>query len=343
MRNKLIYLFLGLSVLSCVITKQESPDNTNYQIRHTKSISYKAIKVDGQILPGEYFEYGEENKGAVVFHNYYGQNGRMVGHEYLDVNNKVISKLKMDYNEKKEVVAVIEYNRKKRRMDTLKYLRVYEDGVLVQLTKKSKSKEEKHYFKYDDRGNKIRETVLKPARINHNIRSRERIKNDTIQHFYDYDKKNNLIKKRVVRPHGYVDIYDYDGKGNLLSQQTTDAAGNQIWGVTNRFDKRGNEIESTFYFDGKLESKSYEKYNKKNQHIESCEFGPDGILDSKGITEYNLQGDWSKDEFYQYRPEGTPRKRKWFYKYDEQGNWIEQIYILNDEPQSFTKRKIDYY
>lgn len=90
MRNKLIYLFLGLTVLSCAITKQELPRNSKYQIRHTKSIRYKIIKVDGQILSGEYFEYGEKYKDAVVFHNYYDQNGRMIGHEYLDEKNNLI-------------------------------------------------------------------------------------------------------------------------------------------------------------------------------------------------------------------------------------------------------------
>jgi len=300
--------------------------------------------VDGQILPGEYYEYGEKYKGAVVFHNYYGQNERMIGHEYLDENNKVISKLERKYNEKNEVIELIEYNRKRRRMDTLKYLRVYEDGVLVQLTKKSKSKEVNHYFKYDARGNKTEELIEKPARVDNRIRrSREDLKNDTIHNFYDYDDKNNLIKQRVVRLKGYADIYDYDGKGNLISQQTIDSTENLMWGDTNKFDKRGNQIESIFYFDGKLEYKSYSIYDDKNQEVESFDLGPDGVIESKEIFEYNLQGDWIKAEFYSYNPERAPRKRKWFYKYDEENNWIEQIYILNDEPQSLTKREIDYY
>jgi len=343
MPTKLLYLLLVLTVISCAITKRELSNDTKHPIKHTKSIRYKAIEVNGQIIPGEYYEFGEKIKGAVVFHNYYGKNGRMIGHEHLDVNNKVVSKLERKFNEKNEVVELIEFDSKRRRMDTVKYFYSYENGMVKQLTKKSKSKVENHFFKYDSRGNKIAELIEKPSRKDYSLSSREPSKNDTIRNFYDYNKKNNLIKRRVVRPKGYADIYDFDGKGNLINQQTIDSTGNPIWGVTNKFDKRGNEIESIFFYDAKLGSKSYSKYNKKNQNIENLEVGPDGIMDSKEIFEYNLQGDWIKAEFYSYRPKRTPRKRRWLYKYDDKNNWIEKTYILNGEPQFITERQIDYY
>lgn len=141
------------------------------------------------------------------------------------------------------------------------------------------------------------------------------------------------------------------------------------------FDKRGNLIEILRYSEeGVLEHKAIRHYNKKGVVIKvesiNClqgskgghiirEYEYDKHNTKRKVSNYgNVQLPLPKMEvfdeygniieetfkYYNYTAEvSIISVRKYKYKYDSQGNWIEKIDFIDNVPQNIEKRIIEYY
>lgn len=161
---------------------------------------------------------------------------------------------------------------------------------------------------YDDKGNLIEENLYNYDRIL------------LLKYKNQYDDKGNLIEGNWYNPDGTLGFkskYQYNDKGNKIEENWYDSDGKLIGKVKVQYDEKGNVIEETRYnSNGKLSSKSKYLYDDEGNKIEENWYNADGILGSK----------------YKYQ-----------YKYDQQGNWTEQIEYENDIPQKIKERTIEYY
>lgn len=157
--------------------------------------------------------------------------------------------------------------------------------------------------------------------------------------FYEYDDKNNKIK--------------WSNKGDLSAN-----------GV-NKFDNRGNLIESNSYNNGKLSVRNIYKYDNADNKTESSIYTEDGSLNTKYTYIYDASGKLIEEKGY------TPKGDLYFtdtydykdglligyvdisnnvstnfsYKYlkmDSEGNWLVKVKYKNSVPISFVERKIEY-
>jgi hypothetical protein len=201
---------------------------------------------------------------------------------------------------------------------------------------------------YDPKGRLI-ESMSSHAGIEIHSGTMVRLGGKTI---YTYDSHERLEKELSFTPEGeYMgyEAYVYDSQNRLTGTTIYNAAGKETGKRTYAYFPDKREVVATwnFYYDGRIPPpmKNLLSYNEKGQWTKRTEFGrndkPDGVI----TFEYDLNGNFIKARQcceYTY-------SHSYAYKFDNQGNWIEQqnIYSQRDkEPDPEWMRKyrvITYY
>ena len=154
-------------------------------------------------------------------------------------------------------------------------------------------------------------------------------------------------------------IHLYDGDGNETEMDmysNEDLQGGISYKkakMITKYDKKGNRIEVESYFDEKLNLKTINIYNAKNQKIEAdnTEYMPSHIKKEKEIFEYDNAGYNVKTEVYDLDGILVEEQIKSYGNIDQNGNWRSQTYIFkgyNNKTiyylnKSIIKREITYF
>jgi hypothetical protein len=134
----------------------------------------------------------------------------------------------------------------------------------------------------------------------------------------------------------------FDDKGRVVeTQHWTDErlTGKEI----NQFDARGNLIEAIIQYPlKKEEQRLLFKYDSLNNKIETIVLNGSLMIESKILTRYDSRGNIT--ELISYGIKGNVKERIMHrYEYDQEGNWIKDITLVNKKPTSVIIRKIEYY
>jgi hypothetical protein len=111
----------------------------------------------------------------------------------------------------------------------------------------------------------------------------------------------------------------------------------------NRFDSRGNRIETIIQYPVKKEERiTHYKYDSLNNNIETIVLNGSLMIESKTMVRYDAQH--NVVELVSYGIKGNVKERiRHHYDYDGEGNWIKDITFINKKPVSVRIRKIEYY
>lgn len=128
---------------------------------------------------------------------------------------------------------------------------------------------------------------------------------------------------------------------NVENNYFTDArlTGKEI----NRFDIRGNRIETIIQYPVKKEERiTHYKYDSLNNNIETIVLNGSLMIESKIMARFDDRH--NVVELASYGIKGNVKERiRHHYEYDGEGNWIKDITFINKKPVSVRVRKIEYY
>lgn len=174
----------------------------------------------------------------------------------------------------------------------------------------------------------------------------------------DYNQKNQLINKTQFDENGKIVgfvSYSYDNNNNLIEEQVSNIIppttykyfynSKKLLTKTEAF--KTEDISSAKVFGSKPVARSYIEYkydtenriSEKSQIEESRKDESSYLYDNYGNIILELHYIDKKSDGTSY---GTVA-RKYIYKYDNLGNWINCIQIVNDKPQILQERIIEYY
>lgn len=190
---------------------------------------------------------------------------------------------------------------------------------------------EKITYEYDAKGNLIRENYYKNRdEVVHSIAYEyDANNNKMIETYYTGQNelvsvtKFNYLNNKLINvasfPKGadleYAETKMYDANGNLNYNKITDNTVNTVTEEKMTFDNNKNMLSAMIYQNGTLIQSITQKYNEKNDLIETIVTKLDGTVESKTFE----------------------------YEVDKDGNWISKIVYLNKEPMFKIQRTITYY
>tara|TARA_B110000208_G_C11614417_1_gene374825 strand:- start:86 stop:781 length:696 start_codon:yes stop_codon:yes gene_type:complete len=183
-----------------------------------------------------------------------------------------------------------------------------------------------------------------------NLQLKGKIKSvKTSKWYVEYDYKGNQIKETNYNP--FYDIeckYLFDDKGNPIVAEWFNTYGQLEMRSVYKYDLKGNPIEEIKYnSNGEIVEIFTSKYDKERNLVEWCWLNSDRSISMKYTYTFDNLGRkieekiyWEYDEtysyqyFYKYNIQGHVIEKKvlpgdvthkFQYKYDNKGNWIEQI------------------
>jgi hypothetical protein len=161
---------------------------------------------------------------------------------------------------------------------------------------------------------------------------------------FKYDDSGNKIEENRYNSKGILNtkiIFSFDKKGDNIEESIYNADGSLNFRRTYKYDDRGNKIETKGYNkDGVLEVTGTDDYDDNGNKIGRNLYGAEGELISSEIFKYDERQNltFKSDE---NRIEKI--KIEYQYEFDETGNWIKKIKVLNDNPIIIIQRVIKYY
>ncbi len=189
---------------------------------------------------------------------------------------------------------------------------------------------------------------------------------------YKYDDKGNRIESKSSYGSGkvyYRDISKYDDKGNEIETIAFDM--NKLPSrTTYKYDDKGNQVELTFYDSrGKYDGKIIYEYDNKGHVVEYNSYNPDGSArggkstnkydDNENLVEqssYNKDGSLDRKWAFKFDNRGNMLEWGWYgahgkhngtltygYTYDNKGNWIRKICLIDNMPDCIYEREMEYY
>jgi hypothetical protein len=194
----------------------------------------------------------------------------------------------------------------------------------------------------------------------------------------EYDETGNLVLKKGYGFDSlyYREAFTYDTKNREIGRMYYDMDGSV--GETSMTDYVNNEIISVVYFgdiknaqavkihvildghgnhieesassmdsqsskDGVLLERATKIFDNKGRIIEFTLYDSDNEAYQKSVCKYDDAGNESESTIYDLENNEIIAVYKYFYIYDEHGNWIEQVCFVNDVPDIITVREIKYY
>jgi uncharacterized lipoprotein NlpE involved in copper resistance len=221
----------------------------------------------------------------------------------------------------------------------VKSLKVFDFKAVDRFGKIEKdSLKSKSIYTYDVKGN----------RIETNIYNSDGSLSDNFS--YKYDDKENKIESNRYTSDGrlYLKMLDqYDNKGNKIESNWYNSDSSLYLKTLYQYDNKGNKIKSNSYNpDGSFNDNFSYRYDNKGNMIESKSYKSDGSLEWKETNLYNNKGNIIKENlsFESYNKEMKNFDANSEYKYDDKGNWIEQI--IHHSPEisyEIRERTFEYY
>jgi len=179
----------------------------------------------------------------------------------------------------------------------------------------------KTIYSYNEKGSLIK--VVEEYGKNGELKRRNRT--------YNYDKKEKLIEEKWYNKEKKIEskrTYNYDKKGNLIEESYWSDEGNFIYQTTYYiYDNKGNLIEN--YSKGeKLKGriKNTYEYDEKGNEIEGI-FYFNGIEERKWYNRYDEKENLIEEEAFLFKGENVDKAFSYrtTHKYDTKGNIIETI------------------
>jgi hypothetical protein len=173
-------------------------------------------------------------------------------------------------------------------------------------------------------------------------------------HQFIYDKKGNRIEwddyNRVENKFHTGLKFRYDDKGNEIEQDDDD----QNSRIVMMYDEKGNEIVKTEYEKGCLYKVDSCKYDEENNLLERVSYSQGRTsFETKEIYKYDKEGNEIQDE-YVYGPDALKTvitnggssilTKLTTYEYDKKGNWTKQVVHNKGQKKYYvTERTFTYY
>lgn len=174
----------------------------------------------------------------------------------------------------------------------------------------------------------------------------------------EFDADENLLSKETSS-------FDSDGNQILVTYKLT--KGNSIKTVERVFDQRNRNIENSYFTNGSLESKDIRGYDSIENCIEFTEFYPlrneqntiryrydkqnnkieevssrNNLVTSRSLSRYDKKNNLVETSTYGVMG-NLITQQKHQYQYDDEGQWIRQIIMINNNPTSVILHEIEYY
>ncbi|MBD0724679.1 hypothetical protein B6A10_05760 [Flavobacterium sp. L1I52] len=159
-----------------------------------------------------------------------------------------------------------------------------------------------------------------------------------IKNQYKYDSKEYLIEKTNFlfgTPSIEKSSYDINTSGQTIQK----TEGLKTWLYT--YNEKGNLIEEKWYYSGKNLSNKFflDKYEYNNQNLitKMVRYRPDNTIFFYKTFEYDNNNNPTKISRFQ----NSRRTNIWIYKYDNQGNKIDEQYFEDGILTMWSKSKYD--
>lgn len=152
---------------------------------------------------------------------------------------------------------------------------------------------------------------------------------------YRFNRNNSKIEEFSYIDDSlfYKTIYIYNEKGDSLKKDLYSTMDSLISKSIISYDNAMNLMEFIIYnADGSLNTKIKYKYDKKGNKIEEQKFDSNGNPFQKVTFEYDINDNVIKNGDYSYT-----------YKFDNQNNWVQKIFYIENKPISIIERVIKYY
>lgn len=333
MKTKLIFLFL---LVFCLISNAQEiirndllEKNLKGKVKKLIETKYRAREINGQVEKDKFL-----NKTLYMFNE--GGNLLKTGHfvgdnvswEYIhiyDSNGNRIEETRYEPDGSISWQKTYAYNNsgKQTEMESLgpngklifKFISTYDaQGNITKKDRYGRSGREGHSFKfiYDPKGKLTEEYYLKP-----NQRTDYRI-------VYKYDNQGNK-----------TELYLYDAKEKLQEKQTF------------FYDEKGQLTENVI-FDAPnfLPRKIIFSYNDKGDQNVRSRYTVEGQLLEKDTNEYryNETGNLTSRKYHKFYQGAKDTYEDFQYaNFDENGNWLKEIYFSNAKAQVISEREIEYF
>lgn len=146
---------------------------------------------------------------------------------------------------------------------------------------------------------------------------------------WEYDNKGRKIDHTRYREGDPVIIYqyEYDQEGNMTKEIRKLPDGTIDYETVNVYEA-GNHIEKNGYFNSQLNDKWIFQYDEEGNRIKEGHAGADGVIYERFVYTYDESG--NKIQELRYRGEGD-YDNKITFEYDDQGNLIEEVQMIGSE------------
>jgi hypothetical protein len=198
-----------------------------------------------------------------------------------------------------------------------------------------------------------------------------------------YNSNGSVASKRINKfdaENKLIEGYEFDGRGKVIHKTTrNDSAGYKTFTsykwisrglvktLESVFDKNGNNVANYYFSERTLESREIRrydinknvleiiqhypitneqivtrfKYDEQNNKVESIVLR-NNLVTSKTMFNYDIRNNLT--ETLNYEVQGTLKgHHKYFYEFDDEGNWTKRINTFNDRPTVVSIRQIKYY
>jgi|SRR5690554_1421603 len=153
-----------------------------------------------------------------------------------------------------------------------------------------------------------------------------------------FNEQGMLIEKRFTNIFGDRVIKKYNDRGLELETILFNEEGGLNSKTIYQYDKDGNRIERAQYDSkGKLERKEATKYDENGNRIEKVRYNSNGKIEYKESVRYDDKGNETEINYYEL--DKLVEKEEYVYKYDNEGNKIEEEGSLYDSEGELKDRQ----
>lgn len=263
---------------------------------------------------------------SLIWPNKLGSKKLMGGNQYVfDKKGRMIEQRWLNSDSSLSLKTTYKRNKKGLEIETKSYRY---DKVLQSMIKKI----------YDRKGNEVERISFNSDGSLKEKRVYKYDNNDNWTELLIYDQDGNLEREATK-------IYNYDQFGNLIQELALSAKDSfDVKYTIYKYDEKQNLIEKDEYRqDSSIHGNYFYKYNQSGTLIEEYEnyYYSNGKLQEKHSYTYDLKGNIIEWKWHYSSTDYG--KNVYKFKFDKQGNWVEEIEFENGEAEIKSERKIIYY